>query len=150
VTGRSVTLVAGPPCAGKTTWVRQHAQPGDLVLDADNIARRLGSTDQWQHAQPHRQAAQDVMWQQMAAVRAMPAGTAWVIRAVPDPAERARLAHWLRATTVVVLLPPAPVLMGRAGRRPHPYRTRQAIRYWASRYRPHPDDQLNPDQLAAR
>jgi predicted kinase len=37
---RQVTLVYGPPCAGKSTFVQERALPGDVVLDFDVIARR--------------------------------------------------------------------------------------------------------------
>jgi len=142
---RHVILVTGPPCSGKTTWAHHRAQPGDLVVDADTIARRLGSPDPWLPTQPWRDTAQAVMWQQMALVAAMTTGTAYIIRSAPDPAERTRLATWLRAEQVVVLLPPAPVLLSRARTRPRPYRTIQAIRHWHTRYRPAPGDHLNPD-----
>ncbi|MBD2900768.1 hypothetical protein amrb99_97770 [Actinomadura sp. RB99] len=36
-----LTVVTGPPCAGKTTYVREHAAPGDIVLDMDAIANAL-------------------------------------------------------------------------------------------------------------
>ena len=36
-------LVVGPPGAGKTTYVRDHKQPSDLVVDYDAIAEALGS-----------------------------------------------------------------------------------------------------------
>lgn len=38
-----VTVVAGPPCAGKTTWVDAHRGPHDLVVDHDRLAVALGS-----------------------------------------------------------------------------------------------------------
>lgn len=38
-----ITVVHGPPCAGKSTYVRNHAAPGDIVIDFDEIARALGS-----------------------------------------------------------------------------------------------------------
>ena len=39
----TVTVVAGPPCSGKTHHVRTNAGPDDLVIDWDEIAVRLGS-----------------------------------------------------------------------------------------------------------
>ena len=37
-----VMLVCGPPAAGKSTYVRDRAQPGDSVIDIDMIAREFG------------------------------------------------------------------------------------------------------------
>lgn len=49
MTDLRVTLVTGPPCSGKTTYVAQHRQPGDIVLDYDAIAQALGSGDTHDH-----------------------------------------------------------------------------------------------------
>ena len=35
------TVVTGPPCGGKSTHVREHAKPGDLIVDLDLIALAL-------------------------------------------------------------------------------------------------------------
>lgn len=139
---RHVTLVCGPPCAGKTTYVRRHAQPGDLILDADTIAQQLGSPRQWMHAPEFAAEAQDIMDRGMAHIARMGSGTAWVIRSAPDPAERTRLARTLRADQVLVLLPDRRELRRRAQARPHPRQTRQVISRWLSRYRPAPCDTL--------
>ena len=37
-----LTVITGPPCAGKTTYARQHAMPGDIIVDFDEIAMALG------------------------------------------------------------------------------------------------------------
>lgn len=34
-------VVQGPPAGGKTTWVRRHAKPGDVVIDLDAMAAAL-------------------------------------------------------------------------------------------------------------
>lgn len=38
-----LTVITGPPCAGKSTYARQHALPGDVIIDFDVIAQALGS-----------------------------------------------------------------------------------------------------------
>lgn len=111
---RRVILVAGAPCAGKSTHVARHAKPGDLVLDQDVIgaaAMRAG----------------------LARVAAMTTGTAWVIRCAPGPRRRQRLAAQIRATDVVLLHPGDDELHARATRRPHPRRAIQAVRDWIRR-----------------
>ena len=34
-----VWLICGPPASGKSTWVRVHAKPDDIIIDVDAIAR---------------------------------------------------------------------------------------------------------------
>lgn len=41
----TVYVVTGPPAAGKSTWVREHAQPGDITIDYDTLVQAL-SPDQ--------------------------------------------------------------------------------------------------------
>lgn len=108
---RTVILVTGPPAAGKSTFVRQHAKPGDLILDADELGQRT-------------------MRQRLAQVAAMREGTAWVIRCCPGATERDALAQNIGATRRVHLQPDTGTLMARARTRPQPWRHVQAIRKW--------------------
>lgn len=34
-------VVIGPPAAGKSTWVKEHAKPGDITIDYDALANTL-------------------------------------------------------------------------------------------------------------
>ena len=47
-------VVTGAPCSGKPTYIREHAQPGDIIIDLDRIALAL-TTDGTPHHQygPH-------------------------------------------------------------------------------------------------
>jgi hypothetical protein len=40
-----ITIVTGPPCGGKTTYVRENAKKGDVVIDMDRIALALTTED---------------------------------------------------------------------------------------------------------
>lgn len=122
MSSRTVTLVAGPPCAGKTTYVTERAQPGDLVLDQD----ALGATE---------------YNRQLERVATMDSGAAWVIRCAPGPTRREDLARRIRATDTVLLLPPLEVLLTRAIHRPNRRRQIQAVRKW---FRHEADDATSP------
>jgi hypothetical protein len=52
-----LTVVTGPPCSGKSTWVKQHARPGDIVIDFDVIAQALGSPSVHGHSPALTQVA---------------------------------------------------------------------------------------------
>jgi adenylate kinase family enzyme len=94
---RRVVLVTGPPCAGKSTYARDHAAPGDLILDQDELGP-AGMRDGIEQ------------------VKRMTGGTAWVIRCCPGQARRQQLAAQLGAE-VVHLCPPEHVLLARARQR---------------------------------
>lgn len=52
-------VVVGPPCGGKTTYARQHAQPGDIIVDWDALACALAApdADPYDHGHAVRQCA---------------------------------------------------------------------------------------------
>lgn len=50
-------VVTGPPASGKSTWVRAHAKPGDIVVDYDLMAGALSGphqADPYDHPEPLR------------------------------------------------------------------------------------------------
>jgi predicted kinase len=134
-----VVLVCGPPCAGKTTWVRQHAGPGDQVIDFDAICRRLGSPSRYDHPPRIRALAKMVRSAMEQQATAHP-GRTYVIRSLPDPEDRAAVAERLGAR-VVMLATPAEEAMRRAAADDRPAWTAAAIRSWWDRYRPSPADE---------
>lgn len=44
---REIFLVYGPPLAGKTTWVRDNMNEGDLIIDMDNIWQCVSGCDRY-------------------------------------------------------------------------------------------------------
>lgn len=133
---RWVTLITGPPCSGKSTLARKLAQPGDVVLDLDTIAQQLGSPTRWRHDQTTVQAAEECMTHALRRLARTEHVTAYVIRCLPDPRRRARLARAIRADTVHVLAPPIDEVLARAKRDGRPAGTATTIRQWYRAYRP--------------
>lgn len=59
-----IHVVIGHICAGKSTWVRQQARPGDVVIDLDRLALALTVEDTGHHDYPThvREIARGVRW----------------------------------------------------------------------------------------
>ena len=129
MTDRHVVLVCGPPCSGKTTYVRERMQPGDLVVDYDDIARRLGSRRTHGHDYRFHKKVEAVIARALAALEQGKHDRAWVIRSLPNDADRQALARRIGAE-VVVLDEPDEVLLARARQRGNPAPTVAAIRQW--------------------
>lgn len=143
---RQVTLVCGPPCSGKTTWVADHATPGDTILDIDVLAKLCGSSREHGHEGRHYRAAQTEYDALCEVVLASPA-TAWVIRGAPEPEKRRKVADACGATRTVVLLPSRDILHARALQRDDSEPdtagdTMRAITRWHRRYKPDRGDVL--------
>jgi 5-methylcytosine-specific restriction protein A len=129
-----VILVCGPPAAGKSTWVKQHARPGDQILDFDSICRSLGSKATHDHPPHVRALAMDVRRALEDRAAAMPRQT-WVIRSLAEPDKRAAVAERLGAK-VVVLATPLDETLARAAADNRPGWTEEAITSWWDRYQP--------------
>jgi 5-methylcytosine-specific restriction protein A len=135
---RQVTLVCGPPCAGKSTFVTEHAQPGDLVICVDSLAQGEGSPVTHNHTGHFFGLGQKRFTELCRQVRQTPDVTAWVVRCAPEPAARRQLAVQVGATRCVVIVPPIQVVGVRAKERDGEQYTVTwaAIRSWFGRYRP--------------
>jgi hypothetical protein len=85
-----LTVVTGPPCSGKTTYVQESRQSHDIVVDFDALAVALGSPVTHGHARPVWKTAIEA---RDAAVEAAIAqhhkgATVWVIDTRPLPSKR--------------------------------------------------------------
>lgn len=84
--GANVHMVIGPPCAGKTTFVRTHAADTDVVIDFDQLASALMNQTQNSHdfAEYINLVAQGA-WAgaQRAATRLGYPTDVWIIKALP-------------------------------------------------------------------
>lgn len=82
-----IIIVTGPPAAGKSTYIYEHWQPGDIIIDYDLIANTLAGVEQSNHQHPQhvkaitkaaRQAAID------AAIKHDGEHTVWIIHSTPS------------------------------------------------------------------
>lgn len=116
----SLTVVTGPPAAGKSTYVQTHARPGDIVIDYDLLAAALSPRGDTHN---HPKVLAKVAYRARAvaideALRHVDDLNVWLIHTDPTPETLARYAqHGARMVTVD---PGYDVVMDRITReRPH-------------------------------
>lgn len=125
-----LTVITGPPCAGKTTYLHEHATPGDITIDFDQLAQALGSPVTHGHDPSHhfvtiaaRNAAiaEAITWHR----RGTPV---WIIDASPPAA---RLRQYTAADAGFVrLTAPTSELYRRATAADRPREWRDRIDQW--------------------
>ena len=86
-------VVTGPPAAGKSTFVREHAQPGDIRIDFDELANTFAglAPDNHQHGgavTAVARAARDAAIE--AALKHTDTVDVWLIHSTPSPATLSR------------------------------------------------------------
>lgn len=82
-----VHLVCGPPGAGKSTLIRERAQPGDLVVDFDVFLKEAGG-QKWDTDPAKVKAAFAARDEALRSLERRRGGRAWVIATAPSRAER--------------------------------------------------------------
>jgi predicted kinase len=117
ITATRMTLyvVTGPPCVGKSTWVKERAKTGDIVVDLDRLALAITAEHTPHHEYPAhiRKAAIQIRKTAVACALAYSRkGDSYIIHAKPtQTANRAYAKHQAR---IVELHASWPVLMERA------------------------------------
>ena len=103
----SVTLVCGPPGAGKSSWVSERAGHGDLVWDHDLVAWALSGGRLERYDRP-RQLLPFVMAARRGVFRELVSSPVrgWVILSEPKATRRERIASQLGAEIVVLDVDP--------------------------------------------
>ena len=117
-----IYVVTGPPCGGKSTYIKKHAKTGDIVIDMDNLARALTTEDIGNHdysqevryvAMMARKAAVKEAMFQCSARRGL---DAWIIHTDPSPDERRQ--YRLHNSNIVECNPGKDVCLERLKERP--------------------------------
>ena len=101
---RQVFIVYGPPLSGKSTYVRQNMQRGDLVVDYDQLYRAVSLCPLYDRPDELRRvtfALRDCLLDQVR-TRNGTWSTAWIIAGLPRKLERERLAARLGASLIYI------------------------------------------------
>lgn len=122
-----IHVVTGPPCAGKSTYVSEHAADGEVTIDFDTIAQALGSKSPHDAPAEIREVAFEA---RRAAIDALIAGghDGWVIHTSPTDEQMQRyLDH---DAEVHEINPGMDECLARAKADGRPERVSEAIREW--------------------
>lgn len=104
----TVRLIVGPPGAGKSHYVKEHAKESDLVIDLDQIREHF----------PEVATAKNVRKSMESALKdSKSTRDAWVIRTAADPRKRKAIADRCGASEVVVIETPADLAKERVAER---------------------------------
>jgi 5-methylcytosine-specific restriction protein A len=137
-----LTLVCGAPGSGKSTYVGNHKQAGDIVIDIDAITAEIAGTSvRSNETRLHLQAAMIERNRRLQALaRESRATRAWFIIGAPSGGERDRWAIGLGAERVIVIEAPADECIERinrdANRAPIADELARAVWDWWARYSP--------------
>ena len=99
-----VTVVCGPPGAGKTTYVRERTRWGDLIIDLDAIYMAIGGQGDHQHAiglVPFALVVRDALYRKLETT-VVDVRQAWVITSGAKQTARDALRQRLGAHVVVL------------------------------------------------
>ena len=123
-----IHIVTGPPCAGKTTYVREHAKSGDLRVDYDMIAQALGAENSHAAEGIVRQAAFEAREGAIRSALKSTDSESWIIHTTPSE-EHVKL-YEAAGAEFIPLDPGYDVCMERAKRDGRPQQTVDGIEKW--------------------
>ena len=125
-----IHVITGPPCAGKSTYVRENAKSGDLRIDYDIIAQALGAENSHAAEGLVRQAAFDAREGAIQTALKNADAESWIIHTSPS-AEHMKL-YQEAGADVVALDPGYDVCMERAKQDGRPQQTIDGIEKYYS------------------
>ncbi len=128
-----VVLVCGPPASGKTTYVAKRAQPGDVVIDLDDILESLGA-QRWTNDKAALSRAIAIRDDTLRSLATSTGGTAYLIAGAPRRSERDAWRRALGNVTVVILRTAATTCIARITADPNrshaAEKLKQAVANW--------------------
>lgn len=129
-----IVILAGPPCAGKTTYAHEHAISADEILDYDVVFAEISGLDLYEREFGQADAVGAEFQRRLERIR-----QGFVIRCAPEKQHRAILRRTCGATSIVLAVP-AEVCHARLRESDRPdtakQRLHQAIDGWWDLYEP--------------
>ena len=99
------TIVAGPPLAGKTTYVREHAQATDIVFDYDKVHAAISNLDLYRHDPNVKKYVIACRWAIYDQIeKSIGAERAWIITSSPSKEYIQSLADRFNARVIVLMV----------------------------------------------
>ena len=97
-------IVWGSPGAGKTTYVKQHKQPGDMIIDLDLIKQAISMEDKTEAPDNLLLTALSIREHiyRLITEQKIDAKNIWIIGALPKRDERNQLAKRLKAELIYI------------------------------------------------
>lgn len=123
-----IHIIIGPPCAGKSTYVREHAKDGDLRVDYDLIAQALGATNSHASDGLVRQAAFEAREGAIQTALKFKDAESWIIHTSPN--EEHMKMYTEAEADVIELDPGYEVCMERAKQDERPQQSIDGIEKW--------------------
>lgn len=123
-----IHIVSGPPCAGKSTYVRENAKEGDLRIDYDLIAQALGSVNSHAAEGLIKQAAFDAREGAIGAALKDAEAEAWIIHTSPSEDHIRR--YEAAGAEFIELDPGKDICLERAKQDERPQQTIDGIERW--------------------
>lgn len=101
-----LTIVCGPAGGGKSTYIKQHAAPDDIIIDMDMIRVELGiGPDHWDTGTLERSLTRRN--EMLAALATASSGKAWFIVSAATEQERTWWAAMLKPERTLIVMAPA-------------------------------------------
>jgi len=138
----NVTLVSGPPCAGKSTYVMERRDVRDVVLDFDDVCEQQGG--QRYDRSPGILAAAAARFQELVgdlALNVGEPGEAWIVTTSPRRWQRKRYRDTIGVWRSIVLLVEQDELIRRAELE-RPLEWAAFVPKWFAEYQPDPFDEV--------
>lgn len=125
-----LTVVIGPPAGGKSTWVRQNAKPGDIVIDFDVLAHALTHRNDGSHAHTAQTKAIAKAARQAAIDKALTLTEQVDVYLIHStPSDRLLDQYRQHGATIITVDPGEQVVMERA-KAERPWQMQQVVKKW--------------------